>query len=551
MLTVACYLLLGLLASAQGPKQPGAFAPTPDEQDRNLLAQFRIGTGGPELLGRLKNQVGDPQAMARARALIPLLGNEDFEIREKASRNLAGLGSTVLEVLRENSNHPDAEVARRVRDARESIEETQSSQVMGAIIRQLTRKKVPGTVEALMQLSEARGDPEWINLVERPLGRLASESIVALEKAATSATPRVRWLAGKALCQTPEGKAFARRLMKDPDHLVRWRVALALGRSGDEGASLPVVVQELHLANQIAGFEMEDWLHQVAGESGPAPLPWPGTAGGRAERQKAWEEWLGRRPVAKTMPNRTLTVLLDEGIVRMLDGQNQPIWELKNIAFPLDVEYLPGGRILVAEHGANRVTIRSSRNEVIWERTIEMPLAAQRTGRGTILITTAELILEVDGAGTEVARFNPDGRLGNGGTSIMKAQMLPGGELGLVTQRRELGEDAKFVRLDSDWREVGRLGVHVGTSGGRIDWQANGNVLVPELDKNRVVEYDPAGKELWIADAEVPVFAMRTPKGTTLMTSRSDAGAKEVDKKGATIWNYKGESRVTRAIRLP
>ena len=84
-----------------------------------------------------------------------------------------------------------------------------------------------------------------------------------------------------------------------------------------------------------------------------------------------------------------------------------------------------------------------------------------------------------------------------------------------------------------------------------MDWQANGHVLIPELERNRVVEYDAAGKEVWKTDAEMPVFAMRTPRGTTVYTSRSANGAREVDTTGKTLWSYKTDSRVTRAIRQP
>lgn len=540
------------LAASEAIGQPNLpKTPSPDEQDRVLLASMRIGASGPELLARLKNQVGDPRAMAKARELLPRLGSENFETREQASRELALLGASVLEVLREHSSHPDPEIARRVRDAREAIEETRSSAVLGAVIRQLVRAKVPETTTALLELAGGAGDPETLDLIRRGLERLALTDSGTLEQATRSDNPRVRWMAGCALAFSPVGKDFAKALLRDPDHGVRWRVALALGRAGEESVAIPVAIAELRQANRVAGFELEDWLHQVAGESGPPPLPWPGNEAGRTVRQKAWQEWLGARPPIQSPPNRTLTVLLDEGIIRLLDKGNQPVWELKDIAFPLDAEYLPGGRILVAEHGANRVTIRSSRNEVIWERQVEMPLAAQRTASGSILITTADMVVEVDGEGAERRRFIPGGPRDNGATTIMKSQTLPSGELGLVTQRREMGEDALFVRFDPEWREVGTLPARVGTSGGRIEWFADGRVLIPELDRNRVAEYDATGKELWVTDAEVPVFATRTARGSTLITSRSDAGAKEVDRAGKTIWTYKAESRVTRAIRLP
>ena len=142
------FALLSLTVStALGQPNPPKTLP-PDEQDRALLQDLRVGSSGPELLARLKNQAGDPKAMAKARELLPRLGSENFDTREQASRDLALLGAGVLELLRENSNHPDPEIARRIRDAREAIEETRSSAVLGAVIRQLIRAKVPGTAQA-------------------------------------------------------------------------------------------------------------------------------------------------------------------------------------------------------------------------------------------------------------------------------------------------------------------------------------------------------------------------------------------------------------------
>ena len=91
--------------------------------------------------------------------------------------------------------------------------------------------------------------------------------------------------------------------------------------------------------------------------------------------------------------------------------------------------------------------------------------------------------------------------------------------------------------------------MQVKTSGGRIDWRADGHVLVPELEAQRVVEYDTEGKVVWEAPAEMPVFAAWQPAGTVIVTSRNERGAVEIDRAGKTVWSYRVMTRVTRAIR--
>jgi hypothetical protein len=72
---------------------------------------------------------------------------------------------------------------------------------------------------------------------------------------------------------------------------------------------------------------------------------------------------------------------------------------------------------------------------------------------------------------------------------------------------------------------------------------------VPELEAQRVVEYDTAGKAVWEAAAELPVFAVWLPNGNVMVTSRNENGALEMDRAGKKIWSYKIGTRVTRALR--
>jgi outer membrane protein assembly factor BamB len=205
---------------------------------------------------------------------------------------------------------------------------------------------------------------------------------------------------------------------------------------------------------------------------------------------------------------------------------------------PLDAQMLSGDRVLVAEHDANRVTVRDLKSKIVWEKKVADPLVAQRLLNGNTFIATEGQLLEVDRDGKEVFSY-----LRPGGEGFMKAQKLANGEIAYVTTLRQ------FVRMDSSGHEIQTFHAEVSSLGGRIDILRSGHVLVPELRNNQVVEYDADGRAVWKYFCRLPVAAVRLANGNTLITSMQDARAFEVDRKGKEVWEYQAKTRVTRAFR--
>jgi outer membrane protein assembly factor BamB len=234
-----------------------------------------------------------------------------------------------------------------------------------------------------------------------------------------------------------------------------------------------------------------------------------------------------------------MVVLLDQGKLLELDGDRKVRWEISDLQFPLDAQFLPGNRVLVAENQGNRITERNLKGEVLWEHKTEQPLVAQRLPSGNTFIGTRFQLLEVDRDGRQVfAHFPPAGQ------EIMRAQRLRNGDIVYVSNARQ------FVRLDASGKEIQSFGVEVYTSGGRIDVLPDGRVLVPQRFNNRVVEQDADGKIHWQAEIPEPIMGLRLANGNTLLTSLTQQRAVEVDKDGKEVWEYKStESRVTRAWR--
>jgi hypothetical protein len=301
------------------------------------------------------------------------------------------------------------------------------------------------------------------------------------------------------------------------------------------------------LAPEVLG-KAEELLYRLADENAPAVLPGSDAASRKRYRQ-AWEQWweknkdfdLARLEEITRTHGHTLVVLLDDNVVQELDANNKVRWQLKDVDFPLDVQLLSGDRVLLAENKGNRVTERNFKGEVLWQKEVIGPLVAQRLPNGNTFIATRESVLEVNRDGEEVYSYTrPAGEL------IMRAAKLRNGDIVLVTQ---LGV-SRFVRLDAARKEVRSFGVNVQTFGGKLDVLPNGNVLIPELGTNRVVEFDSQGKMVGQVEVESPVIATRLRNGNTLVTSiNPQVGAVEVDRNGKVVWQYRTTSRVTRAYR--
>jgi hypothetical protein len=236
----------------------------------------------------------------------------------------------------------------------------------------------------------------------------------------------------------------------------------------------------------------------------------------------------------------TVVLMLDRGQVMELDAAGRVRWQFEGLEQPLDVQRLPGERVLFAEYKANRVTERNRKGEVVWEKRVDQPLAAQRLTNGNTFIATREGVMEVDKGGKQVFNYNRPF-----GETIMRAQKLANGDIALVTQ---LGV-ARFVRLDRTGKELKSFGVEVTTSGGRIDVTPAGHVLVPEMNNNRVVERDSNGAVVRQVTVSQPIAVNLLPNGHLLVTSMNELRAVELDRAGKQVWEFKRDSRVTRAVR--
>jgi hypothetical protein len=545
----ACTILWGVMLGS---------AAEPADQDVSALKAAGIATDGPGLVKFFRERtltVGDE---AHIKALVRQLGDDEFKSREQASRQLVLVGSRARPFLQAAEKDADPEIARRAHDCLERIARDTTGSALATAVRVLAMRQPPQAAAVLLNYLPSAEDERIADAIYQALPALAlrdGKADPVLVDALTDKSAVKRAAAAAALCSAnaPDVMPRVRKLLDDRDPRVRLRVGLALAAARDKDA-VPVLIgllDELPLAQTGLAISL---LHRLAGDSAPTLIPESEAASRRKYRQ-AWETWW-KDHRAKITPARleqesrslgfTLIVLLDRNTVADLDRSNRIRWKIDNLAMPLDAQLLPGEeRVLIAEHQGNLVSERNLKGEIVWKKIVLGPMTAQRLSNGNTFITTRNQLLEVDKDGKEVSRYSrPDGG------DFMRATKLRNGDIGCIVSLG--GVAARYVRLtpsDKDYKEVKSWGVQVRTSGGRLEVLPNGHVLIPEMDNNRVVEYDADGQSVWEAAIDQPIAAVRLPNGNTVVTLMRENRAVELDHAGKEVWQFKSDSRVTRAFR--
>jgi HEAT repeat protein len=526
--------------------------PDTTAEDERVLREAHVATDSASLLQFFRERTLDQNGQARLTQLAQQLGDKSYKVRSHASETLIDLGAVAIPFLREAEKNPDLEVSRRAADCLRQIEERYTRVgVAASAARLLALRKPAGAAQALLGYLPFAESDAVAEEIKEELEKVAlrnGKPDKAVFDALTDTSPVRRGAAAEVLCRMGDATARAavRKLLTDSDPVARFRAALGLAIARDK-EGIPVIIELLDQLPQGQTWLAQDALVRLAGEQAPK-VTLERDEATRHKARMAWAAWwhdnaakadLGRLAgFAGGSLGYTLLVMLDAGRVIELDERNHVRWQVDGLEFPLDAQALPHDHLLAAEYNGNRVIERSRDGRIVWEKAVEKPLAAQRLPNGLTFIATQTKLFEVDRAGKEVADYPPPPD-----QLIMKAQKLPNGDIACVTSLR------RFVRLSPAGKELVNFPVAVRTSGGRIDVLPNGRVLVPEMEQNRVAEYDTEGKVIWQVSFPQPVAAVRLSNGHTLVTSMRQFRAVELDRLGKEVWEYKAETRVTRAFR--
>jgi hypothetical protein len=371
-----------------------------------------------------------------------------------------------------------------------------------------------------------------------PALRSALESKVVRQRAAAA------WVLGRLA--KPEDRALVLPLLDDPVPAVRFRAAESL-IAGKDRRGLPVLVALLETGPVALACEAESLLNVVAGEKAP-----PVSLGdAEVERKKCHAAWLSwwrdhgaRLDLAKVdLEGRLIGLRLvavnsgygGHGAAWEYGPDHKNRWLMRDVGGPFDARVLSGGRLLLAEYNARRVTERDRAGKIEWEHaTAGGPLEVQRLSNGNTLIATNHEILEVTRGKAVVFSFkDPSG-------NIFSAQKLANGHIlyGLYS--------GSVVELDRSGKEVHRFPIERPRGLANIELLPNGRYMMPLAGTNRIVEMDRKGTVLREISVSSPTCVAILPGGNLLVGSHILSNVREIDRTGKVLWEQKAEGQVFR-----
>lgn len=549
LLLVAALALTAILAASDTPAQ------TDDSisHDEKVLKEAGIGSDGPALLEFFRKRTLSEKDRARIALLISRLGDEDFDVREGASHDLIRLGATAAPALHRATSDADAEIASRARRSLNAIGGGWSIDLPATAARVLAVRAPSGAVEVLLDfLPSAMNEPVEEEVVAHIValalrsGRPPSSILTALR----DPEPTRRLAAATVLARAgADQRALARRLLTDPEPRVRLASAQALLAVLDR-AAIPALIALLDQAPVGIVWQAEDILCRIAGEQMPAAALDPTNRESRQKARDAWESWWrtqgDRIDLAKLDVQRPLglTIICDyDGVQGGLgriwecgsDGKER--WRIDGLQGPLDVQMLPGGRLLIAEYTGSKVTERARDGQVLWEHRVNgNPVNCQRLANGNTFIATYNEILEVTREGrTTFSVQRP--------VNVYCAEKRRNGNIIC------LQSNGQIIELDAAGKELRTISGGNTAGWGSLEMLPNGHFLVSQYNLNKVVELDASGKSFFECTVAQPASATRLANGNTLVADTQNRRILEFDRSGNKVWEQTTQGRPFRVRR--
>lgn len=540
------------------------------EYAEKFLQEEKIKTDGESLIQFFKERTLDTLPdPAKIKELVKQLGDDDFEVRERAEAKLEEIGRAAKEFLTEaiknntpdgpDVKHADAEIHFRAERCLAKLEENREMLRVSYAARVLGERKPKGAAETLLAYLPSAKD----QMVEESIfAALAKVSISegtpnpAVVQALEDKEPMRRAAAGLALVTIKEQRAKVAKLLDDPDLRVRYYAASVLVPLGDKHAVealMPILTDGPMTTARMA----EDMLFRMASsQKVPEATLGDTNEAARKKARVAWEKWWkdNQEKIDLTKINQEDAILGFTVIAEYSDSGNgsgrvwecgadgKQRWEIKDVASPMDVQVLPGGRVLIAEAGRG-ITERDKTGKVLWEvKVTGQATACQRLPNGNTVAFTYNEIYEFDRDGKQVFHHTQQKGACYGGQKLRNGNYVYMVGTGQIT---EVNPDGKEVRtLKPDTPDVSGCGYWVSVEG-----LPNGNFLATLGSSGRVVEVDMTGKVVWSCKTDQTTGATRMRNGNTLCVNTESRAVVEYDREGKEVWRAKTVGRPFRVRR--
>ena len=532
-----------------------------------------------DLLNYFRLRTLSDQDLTRIQSIIQRLGADDFDERLTAATELERFGPTAVGPLRMARDHEDPEIAYRARESLKRVEKVPHTAVARAAARALGQLKAPGTSEVLLKflpladddqvaaevrktlvqvaVRDGMADPVLLNALKDPLPiRRAAAAIALIEggPVAPGSLPRIPDAYPKIL----------EAVQNERDIETRFQMLFSLLTVGKERQALPQLIAILPELPRGRLWQAEDFLLQIAGDSTPKATF--GKSKESLEKARdAWNAWW-QQTAAQITPDqlaytprisgKTILIMMDfrygsMGEILELGPAMKQNWKIAGLNSPMDIQTLPDGNVVIAEHNSNRVTIREPKTGKILatrrvggaNRVYGNPQQVQILPNGNMLVVCRNVIVEY-----KKDKDEEEMRFVRNNYDITAAKRLHDGQTVVLLQN---GPN-HCIFLDANGKEIKdrKLKTQMPYYQAYIDISGKDKILLTEM--NRIVEYQMStGKELWTWSVNQPRSVQRLPNGNTLLVDAQSNKVIEVTQSGEEVWSYKPTSglNVFRAFR--
>jgi HEAT repeat protein len=494
---------------------------------------------GENLLLQFTKKIPNQEDQKKIKDLIRELGDDKFEVREKASSKIKGLGDLVVPTLRSLTNSTDVEIKGRAKALLEEMGESKSKPVSSSLVKILALKNTKGFLGALLAyLPVAESDEQFSDFLESAIlyaRKQPTASPEALELL-DSENPRVKLASALLLLPFDDSnsKESVKKILGGKNPWIQSRLAMAMVGLADKSA-MPVLIQSLADLTQEQASEADAFLFEIAGTNLPSDLP--SSPSDRKKTKDAWLNWWNKNAdkisLAKCLMGNLQTISngniiissLANNQVFELDRNGKSRWTISGLSGPMDAQSLPNGRILITEHHNMKITERNTRGEILWTKTVTSnPLSSTRLKSGLTSITCRNMILEVDRTGKELLNIpRPQ-------SDIMSAERLRDGTYLVATNQMTL------LKIDRSGKESNIIRLPLGVASHANDILQDGTTILPLTWHNKLQEMDPSGKVILDITVTQPTAAVKLPNKNILVATQTNPPKLiELDRSGKQV----------------
>jgi hypothetical protein len=332
-----------------------------------------------------------------------------------------------------------------------------------------------------------------------------------------------------------------REMMQDTDLQVRLQVAAALVVFAREKGAVPQLIELLEKLPLTAGWQAEEVLHRIAGESAPV-LALDGDPGDRIRRRNAWEQWWKKNGASVDLAKLDekpkfygylMVLQLNQNggagkVVEYAPDGKTVRWQIDGLQFPISAQVLPNQHVLIAEHNGQQVTERDQQGRIHWRKQVMQPLYCERLANGNTFIVTRNSVIETTKDGKDI--FTHDRANGD----IVAGARTREGHMLIATQ------PGQIIRLDQKGGQVRTVQAQRMYYYSHIQLLPQNRIMVTNM--NSVAEIDElTGKQIWSANVSRPSCVQRLPNGNTLTSSYLTRKVVEVDRAGKVVSEHTPE----------